>query len=130
MPPQRTFKTLATATFYATLTGRMNFNGMRHIGPCIVEVKIEEAIEEGRKFTPSYYVYVNGQHIYGGVADHLNGELVSALSSGSFVNIVQVAPVAPRVYCVCQPYHVTWCPAYGEDNRTNNMYRLADRSMI
>ncbi len=22
-----------------------------------------------------------------------------------------------RSRCVCAPYHVTWCPSYGEDNR-------------
>lgn len=23
----------------------------------------------------------------------------------------------PERHCICKPYHVLWCPAYGEDNR-------------
>lgn len=80
---------LQSAKFYVTLTGRMNFHGFRPIGPAIAEVRIVQATEANKAFTPSYYVSVNGEHCYGGFACHLRGGLASALG-GSFTNVTPV----------------------------------------
>lgn len=38
-----------------------------------------------------------------------------ALTSGHHRSVKSRVVVRSR--CVCAPYHVTWCPSYGEDNR-------------
>lgn len=47
-----------------------------------------------------------------------------AVGRASIYNAVRQAAIEvladrqqQRSRCVCAPYHVTWCPSYGEDNR-------------
>lgn len=81
---ERVTEVLSERTWAATLTGYANWkNEALGCGPVLVTVRVTQVTkEDGTKCFPSYYVSAHGEHLFGGVAAHLNPETGRPSSSG------------------------------------------------